>query len=160
MDNDHVIRLQLVENLRGGQAHIDYDGAIANLPDNLWGKIPDGLPYSIWQLAEHIRIAQWDIVEFCENPLHESPEWPQGYWPAEVHPPDPKTKRRSIEQFHTDLDRMIGLVSDADNDLYEPFPYGDGQNLFREAVLAANHNSYHIGQIIVLRRLLNIWPAD
>ena len=159
MDNEHTIRKQLIENLHGRNAHVDFDGAIANLPDELWGKVPDGLPYSVWQLVEHIRLAQWDIVEFSENPSHKSPPWPEGYWPNEKAPKNSDAPQKSIDQFHTDLNRMISMVSDFDNSLYKPFPHGNGQNLLREAMLVANHNSYHVGEIVVVRRLLNSWPA-
>lgn len=159
MDNEQIIRKQLIENLHGRNAHVDFDRAIANLPDDLWGEVPDTLPYSVWQLTEHMRLAQWDIVEFSENPAHKSPPWPDGYWPNEKAPEDMKKVQQSIDQFHTDLNRMISLVSDFDNSLYKPFSHGKGQNLLREAMLVADHNSYHIGEIIVVRRLLNSWPA-
>lgn len=159
MDNEHTIRQQLIENLHGRNAHVDFDGAIANLPDELWGKAPAELPYSVWQLVEHVRISQWDIVEFSENPSHQSPSWPDGYWPKETMPKDAKTRDESIDQVRYDLNRMISMVMDFDNSLYKPFSHGTGQNLLREAMLVANHNAYHIGQIIVVRRLLDSWPA-
>ncbi len=159
MDNEHTIRQQLSENLHGRNAHVDFDGAIANLPDELWGEVPDTLPYSVWQLVEHLRIAQWDIVEFSDNPSHKSPAWPDGYWSKETGPKNIKTRNESVDQVRYDLDRMISMVMDFDNSLYKPFPHGNGQNLLREAMLVANHNAYHIGQIIVVRRLLGSWPA-
>lgn len=148
---------QLKALLNGGNAHATFDDAVAGLSLEDIGKTPDNLPYSIWQLTEHIRITQWDILEFSRDASHKSPAWPEGYWPKETAPADEKTWHNTIKQIKNDLHAFIQLLDDDNNDLYTSFPYGDGQNLFREALLIADHTSYHTAEIIVLRRLLGIW---
>lgn len=147
----------LKELLAGGHAHVTFDDAVKHLPPELQGVVPNGVPYSIWQLVEHIRITQWDILEFSRNPDHESPEWPSGYWPKEKAPANAMAWKQSLEQIRRDRKAFISLLEQPDADLYTPFSWGDGQNLLREAMLIADHTSYHTGQIIILRRMLNAW---
>jgi hypothetical protein len=147
----------LEEGLNGKNAHASFEEAIANVPDRLLGEVPEGLPYSIWQLVEHIRITQWDILEFSRNPDHVSPEWPKGYWPKEKAPANGKEWQRSIGEIEADRKSFIALLHKAGEEIYTPFAYGDGQSLFREAVLIVDHTSYHTGEIIVIRRLLKDW---
>jgi len=151
-----VIR-ELEEVIRKGNAHASFDEAVKGIRPELIGVVPDGLPYSLWQLIEHIRITQWDILEFSRDPLHKSPKWPDGYWPKEPEPAHPGDVKKSVEQMAADRKAFIGLLHDAGEEIYTPFAHGDGQSLFREALLIADHTSYHTGEIIILRRLLKDW---
>jgi uncharacterized damage-inducible protein DinB len=147
----------LVDLLEGGNAHVDFEDAIKQLPAELRGVQPQHLPYSIWQLVEHIRITQWDILEFSRNPRHRSPQWPEGYWPKEKAPASESAWQQAVEQVKKDRQAFIDLLRQPDVDLYTPFAHGDGQNLLREALLIADHTAYHVGQIVVVRRLLHNW---
>ncbi len=160
MDPITTLREHLLYLLRGGGAHLDFDRAIAGLPPELRGVKPAGLPYSPWRLLEHLRIAQWDILRFCLDAGHVSPPFPEGYWPQGDAPPDPGAWDRSIEGFRTDLRAMQNLVANPAADLFAPLPHGQGQTILREALLVADHNAYHLGQLVVVRRLLGIWPED
>lgn len=157
MDNIRQLRTQLADLLKSKNAHINFDRSIRDLPPEKRSVRPAGLPYSVWDLVEHIRIAQWDIVEFCINPKHVSPKWPAEYWPNGPDSYSDELWDKSISSVQHDLKRMIDWVEDENSDLFTPFPHGDGQNLLREAMLVADHNACHIGQIIVVRRLLNEW---
>ncbi|UHG94111.1 DinB family protein [Spirosoma oryzicola] len=154
-----ALRKQLITLLRKSEAHQSFDDAIKNLPAELRGIKPDNLPYSIWQLVDHIRIAQWDILEFSRDPNHQSPDWPEGYWTKELQPSDEAAWEQALNQIRQDRDAFIDLLNDPERDLYEPFAYGQGQNLLREALLIADHNAYHVGEIIIIRRLLNAWQS-
>lgn len=156
-NNDTITRKHLVELITGGNAHATLDDALDNLPVNLRGAVPYGLPYSIWQLAEHIRIAQWDILEFSKDQTHQSPKWPDEYWPKEAEPKDDAAWDKTISQIKKDGEEFIALLNDPENDLYKPLPKGDGQTLLREALLVADHAAYHTAEIIVIRRLLGAW---
>jgi hypothetical protein len=151
------LRKHLIELLRGRQAHSDFDEAIKGLPAGLRAARAKDLPFTPWRLLEHLRIAQWDILEFSRNPKHKSPKWPEGYWPQGDAPPDPAAWDASVAAFRRDLAEMEKLVKDPSNDLFAPIPHGDGQTLLREALLVADHNAYHLGQLILLRRLLGAW---
>lgn len=155
---DQAIREHVLSLLHGGNAHTTFDDAIAGLPASARGKKVRGLPYTPWMLLEHLRIAQWDILEFSRNPKHESPEWPKGYWPEKPAPPSDAAWTKSVKSFRADLKAMEELVSNPKTDLYAQIPWGQGQTVLREALLAADHNSYHIGQFVLLRRLLGTWP--
>jgi len=155
-----VIRQHLLELLQGGHAHSTFEAAIAGLPADLRGAKPTGLPHTPWRLLEHMRIAQWDILRFSIDPAHVSPEFPSGYWPDGDAPPDPGAWDRSVESFRADLREMKDLVADPQADLFTPIPHGEGQTILREALLVADHNSYHIGQMIAVRRLLGAWDKD
>lgn len=149
---------ELEELINKGNAHVSFDEAVKDIRQDLYGVVPQGLPYSIWQLVEHIRITQWDILEFSRDPHHISPKWPEGYWPKEKAPAHPGDLKKSVEQMAADRKAFIGLLHEAAGEgLYAPFPHGDGQSLFREALLIADHTSYHTGEIIILRRLLKDW---
>ena len=156
---DRALRQHLLDLLRGGNAHLNFDEALAGLPPQLRGVKPPGLPYSPWRLLEHMRIAQWDILEFSRNPKHVSPEFPAGYWPETDAPPDDKAWQKSLRQFRADLKAMQDLVEEPATDLFSPIPHGEGQTILREALLVADHNSYHLGQIVTLRRLLGAWES-
>jgi hypothetical protein len=157
MPDERALREHLLYLLGGGGAHVSFDQAVAGLLPRLRGKRVPGVPYTAWQLVEHMRIAQWDILEFSRNPNHVSPEFPEGYWPSSDAPPDAKAWKRSIAGFHADLAAMRKLVKNPKSDLFTPFPHGEGQTLLREALLIADHNAYHIGQLVILRRLLGAW---
>ena len=144
----------------GGHAHASFDQAVSGLPAALEGKRPEGAPHSAWELLEHMRLAQWDILEFSRNPKHVSPEWPEGYWPKTAAPPNAKAWAESVKKFRADLKAMEELVTDPKTDLFARIPHGDGQTILREALLAADHNAYHVGELVFLRRLLGAWKPE
>jgi hypothetical protein len=152
-----ALREHLLYLLRGGGAHLDFDKAVAGLPPELRGVRPAGLPHSPWRLLEHLRIAQWDILRFCLDPRHASPPFPDGYWPEGDAPPNPTAWDRSVESFRADLRAVQDLVADPATDLFAPLPHGQGQTVLREALLVADHNAYHLGQFVVVRRMLGAW---
>jgi hypothetical protein len=155
--NDESLREHLIYLLAGGGAHAKFDDVIRGLPPNLRGIKPDKFPHSAWMLLEHLRLAQWDILEFSRNGKHVSPAWPQGYWPETEAPPTEEVWSKSIRQFRRDLKAMQDLVSDPKTDLFVRIPWGDGQTILREALLLADHNAYHLGQLLDVRRLLGAW---
>ena len=154
---DQALRKQLVETLKGGGAHATFEEAIAGLPVKLRGQKPKGMPHSPWMLLEHLRIGQWDILEFSRNPGHKSPQWPEGYWPQTPAPPEAKAWDKSVAAFGKDRKAMQDLVKNPKTDLSAKIPWGDGQTILREALLAADHNAYHVAQMIDVRRLLGAW---
>lgn len=160
MNTDQSLRDHLLYLLRGGGAHLDFDAAIAHLPVDLRGAKLAGLPHTPWRLLEHMRIAQWDILEFSRNPKHVSPKFPDGYWPQGDAPPDADAWDRSIASFRADLRAMQDLVADPATDLFAPIPHGQGQTILREVLLVADHNAYHLGQLVTIRRLLGAWPSE
>ena len=151
--NDPV-REQVIKLLRGGQAHLTLDEVIKDFPAKLRGAKPDGAPHTAWQLLEHMRIAQWDILEFSRNSKHVSPDWPEGYWPKTEKPANDAAWKKSVAAIKKDLSAIEKLVENPATDLYAKIPHGTGQNILREALLVADHNAYHIGQLMLLRRLL------
>lgn len=157
--NRDIIILELISLIDKGNAHASFEDAVKEIPMDLLTKAPDGLPYSIWQLVEHIRITQWDIVEFCTNPDHQSPKWPDEYWPPAVVAVTEREWENSLAKIKKDRARFFDVLKHQETDLYAPFDYGDGQSIFREALLIADHNSYHVGEIIVIRRLLGNWKS-
>lgn len=154
-----ALQKQLIDLLTGSNAHQSFEQAVANLPDNLRGVKPEKLPYSIWQLVDHIRIAQHDILEFSRNPDYQSPPWPSGYWTKDLAPANEAAWQQALDQIREDRDAFIELLNDPQADLHTPFAHGDGQNLLREALLIADHNAYHVGEIIIIRRLLDAWKS-
>jgi hypothetical protein len=157
MPNDKDLREQLVKLLTGSEAHADFEAAVKNFPEILRGKKPEGAEHSPWQLLEHLRIAQWDILEYAINAKHKSPEWPEGYWPASPAPASAKEWDESVRSFRSDLKRLCDLVSAESTDLYAKIPHGEGQTILRQALLTADHNAYHIGQLVLARKLLGTW---
>lgn len=157
VDHQQEIRKHLVALLIGGDAHATLEEAVAHLPTKLRHQRPENIPYTIWELLEHIRIAQYDIVAFSCNPEYISPEWPEGYWPDEEKIPTEEMWQSCLANIKADRKAMIDLISNKENDLLTPIPHGNGQTLFREAMLLADHNAYHTGQIILVRRLLGNW---
>jgi hypothetical protein len=155
--NEKLLREHLVELLSGGGAHVDWKAALNGIPAKLQGERPHGMPHSAWELLEHMRIAQWDILEFSRNPKHVSPEWPQGYWPETPQPPNAKAWAKSVKLFARDLAAMKKLVANPRTNLFARIPQGDGQTILREALLVADHNAYHLGEVVITRRVLGAW---
>jgi uncharacterized damage-inducible protein DinB len=159
MAESDALRQHLLDLLRGRNAHADFDAVLADFPSRQRGLKPPGAPHSAWQLLEHMRIAQSDILEFSRDGKHKSPPWPEGYWPKAETPPSAASWNNSLRSFRADLKAMAKLVGDKRTDLFAKIPHGTGQTILREALLIADHNSYHLGQIILLRRLLGNWKA-
>lgn len=161
MQHDAALRKQLVALLSGSEAHADFEAAVKGLPAGLRGKRPatstNGGEHSPWELLEHLRIAQSDILDFSHNPDYKTPKWPDEYWPKSPAPPGDKAWHDSVKSFRDDLAAICDLVSDPETDLYAKIPHGDGQTILREALLVADHNSYHIGQLVLTRKLLGAW---
>jgi hypothetical protein len=157
MDAHKALRDQLVAMLTVENAHANFDSAVRDMPAAQRGKRPAADSHSPWELLEHLRIAQWDILEFSRNPEHESPDWPGGYWPKSPEPPAADSWDRSVAGFQADLKAMADLVADPGTDLFARIPHGEGQTILREALLVADHNAYHIGQLVLARRLLGAW---
>jgi len=153
------LRKQLIALLRGGQAHVAFEDVINDFPGEYRGKVPGGLPYSAWQVLEHLRIAQRDILEFSAPPTggYQPIEWPAGYWPETAEPPSAHAWDATIAAIRKDQEAFEALITKPTADLYKPFRWGEGQNLLREALLIADHNAYHLGEVVVIRRLLGIW---
>jgi len=158
-DSDRALRQQLVELLESGGAHATYDAVVKDFPAELRGRKPDDFPHTAWMLLEHLRLAQWDILEFSRNRRHVSPPWPAGYWPNTEAPPNDSAWNKSIRQFRRDRKAMQSLVSDAKSDLFARLPWGDGQTILREALLVADHNAYHLAQLVDVRRLFGAWKG-
>jgi hypothetical protein len=154
MTADASTRQHLIQLLKGGDAHLNFDAAIKGFPVALRGKRPKGSPHSPWEILEHLRIAQWDILGFTRDAKHVSPKFPDGYWPKSPAPTNAQAWDKSVKAFRSDLKAMIALVSKKSTDLYAPIPHGDGQTVFREALVLADHNAYHLGQFMLLRRIL------
>lgn len=155
--NEKSLRRQLAEFLGWDHAHLDWPQALAHFPARLRGAKPEGAAHSAWELLEHARIAQWDILEFSRNPKHVSPDFPGGYWPKTPAPPSAAAWDRSVRAFLRDRGAMQKLVLNPKTDLSARIPHGSGQTILREALLVADHNSYHLGQLVLLRRLLGAW---
>jgi hypothetical protein len=155
--SDKSLREHLKYLLSGGGAHAKFEDVVKELPPALRGKKPAKFPHSPWMLLEHLRLTQWDILEFSRNPKYVAPDWPKDYWPKTIAPPDPAAWDKSIREFRRDLKAMQSLVADPATDLYAPIPWGEGQTILREALLVADHNAYHLGQFVDLRRLLGAW---
>lgn len=151
-------RMELAAALGGKGAHVDFEDVLRNFPPELRGKKPDGVPHTPWQLLEHIRIAQTDILDFCINPNYKELKWPDEYWPKNPAPPDDAAWEESIAGYRRDSETLKNLITDPARDLHARIPHGDGQTLFREALLVVDHNSYHLGQLVFVRQLLGIWP--
>jgi hypothetical protein len=157
---DTALRRELIAALQGGNAHARFEDVVADFPAQFQGE-QCGLPYSGWQLLEHIRIAQHDILRFSTNHdgSYKELKFPEGYWPKSAAPPDAGAWEKSVASVLADREAMVRLIRDPHQALAAAFPWGDGQNLMREAILIVDHNAYHVGELLALRRLLGIWPA-
>lgn len=158
-DHDRHLRQNLAYLISGGGAHAKFDDVTKNIPPDLRGAKPENFPHTPWMILEHMRIAQWDILEFCRNKKHVSPKWPEGYWPKTAAPPNANVWNKSVQQFQADLQAMIDLVENPKIDLFAKIAWGDGQTILREALLVADHNAYHLAQIVDVRRLLGNWKG-
>ena len=156
--DENVLRRHLVSLLTSKNAHASFEAVVRDFPEELRGVRPEGQAHTAWRLLEHLRIAQWDILEFCRDAEHVSPDWPEGYWPAEDAPPDRDAWDRSLTAFRRDLEAMCELVNEEERDLAVPVPWGDGPSILHETLLVADHNAYHLGQLVTLRQLLGAWP--
>jgi hypothetical protein len=154
MADETALRDQLARLLDWDSAHLRFDDAVNDFPPDLRGVRPPGAPHSGWELLEHLRITLWDIVEFSRDAKHVSPAWPSGYWPAEAAPPNDAAWDESIAAYRASLRAMATMAKDGSNDLYARIPHGDGQTLLREILLAADHNAYHVGQLVLVKRIL------
>ena len=157
LTNDQSLRKHLVAQLEGGNAYAPFDKIIANFPIKRRGEIPKGLPHSAWMLLEHLRLAQRDILDFSRNRKYVAAKWPDDFWPKNPSPPSDSAWDKTVKSFQDDMNTMKELITDPKTDLFAKIPWGDGQTILREALLVADHNSYHLGQFIDIRRLLGIW---
>lgn len=155
--HDQQLREHLLFLLKGGGAHISFDDEIGHWTVPLAGTKVANFPHTAWMLLEHMRLAQWDILEFSRNPKHVSPKWPEGYWPKTEGPPNAAAWSKSIQQFRRDLKAMQKLVANPKTDLFARIPWGDGHTVLREVLLLADHNAYHLGQLLDVRRMLGVW---
>jgi hypothetical protein len=156
-DPNHSLREHLIELLTGGHAHAKFEDSIKGLPAKLRGTKPTNFPHSAWMILEHLRIAQSDILEFSRNEKHKSPKWPEGYWPKNEAPSGEAEWNKSVDQVESDLKAMKDLVKDPKTDLFAKIPWGEGQTILREVLLVADHNAYHVAQLVDVRRLLGTW---
>ncbi len=159
MDHEIQLRQQLAKMIDWNEAHTDFSATVSGFPAQLRGRVPEGFPHSGWQLLEHIRIALWDMVEFSQNAKHKSPKWPEGYWPKDPEPPNDAAWDKSVKAIEENLEAMRKLIGDPKHDLFAPIAHGSGQTLLREALLVADHNAYHLGQLVLVRRALGAWKG-
>ena len=157
MIDDKVMREQVLALLRGGNAHLGFEQAIINFPLEHINTKPPNVPYTPWHLLEHMRIAQWDILEFVRNPQHVSPKWPEEYWPDPEAQADEAQWEKTINDFRADMEAIQDLVADPDTDLLSPLPHAPTYTILREALLVADHNAYHIGEFAILRQVMRTW---
>ena len=156
---DAALREQLIEFLNGKGAHAATLDALADFPANMYAKRPAGSPHNAWQMLEHIRFTLHDLLDFCRNEKYQAPEWPEGYWPRQDAPSTPEAWQQSVEALRRDLQAFQALLRDPGTDLHRKIPWGDGQTVLHEALLAIDHTSYHIGQLVLLRKQLNAWKG-
>ena len=157
MESDKALRQHVVKLLKGGDAHADFEKVVKDFPADLQGKRPQGAEHSPWEVLEHLRIAQWDILDFSQNAEYKELKWPDEYWPKTAAPADEKAWDQSVIAFRSDLKAMCDLVADERTDLFAKIPHGDGQTVLREALVVADHNAYHLGELVLLRRMLGAW---
>jgi hypothetical protein len=157
MAKDNALREHVLYLLKEGGAHANFEAAIKGLPVASRGKRPKGAEHSPWEILEHMRIAQWDILEFSRDASHVSPAWPAGYWPETQAPPNDRAWNKSVQAFRADFEALCALVADESVALFAKIPHGTGQTILREALLVADHNAYHLGEMVLVRRLLDAW---
>ena len=159
MSSEERLREHLRKMLDWEDAHVDFDGAVEGIAADRRGSAPAGIPFSPWQLLEHMRITQHDILDFCRNAAYQEKAWPKEYWPASPSPPTPSAWDESVAAYRKDREDLKRLAADPSRDLFAKIPHGTGQTYLREILLVADHNAYHVGQLILVRRGLGIWPA-
>lgn len=159
MNDDNVIREQLIALLRGGNSHMGFDNAIAEFPIEHINKKAPNVSYTPWHILEHMRITQWDILEFILNPEHISPPWPEGYWPTHDTQANEAQWQKTISDFRSDLKTLQELVADPNTDLTAPIPHAKDYTILREILVIADHNAYHTGEFAILRQVMKTWPA-
>ncbi len=160
MTSSDPLRAQLLQLLDWQDAHVSFDVAVQGIPLDLQGARPEGVPYSAWQLVEHMRRTQYDILDFCRNPAYQELAWPEDYWPETVAPPGPDDWPESIAAFRADREALARLCADDSVDLFARIPHGAGQTYLREILLVADHNAYHVGQLVLVRRQLGVWSRS
>ena len=160
MKADPALREHLVALLDWKDAHVTFDKAVEGVSSGDRGRVPDGATHSLWQVVEHLRLAQKDILDFCVNATYEEPDWPDDYWPMNPAPPSDEAWEECLAGYREDRTRMMDLAKNESVDLFSRIPHGTGQTVLREILLVADHNAYHIGQIVLLRRLLGSWPGE
>ncbi len=160
METDQITREQLLGLLRGGHAHMPFNAAVANFPIERINDQPPNVPYTPWHLLEHLRITQWDILEFINSPDYISPDWPDGYWPAQDDLADRQAWEKTIHDFQKDQKALEELVENPETDLYQPIPHGDGQNILQEILTVCDHTAYHIGEFAILRQVMGTWASN
>lgn len=158
--SDQELRTKLVDFLKGDQAYMSFDEAVKDFPQDLINSHAPNVEYTFWHILEHIRISQWDILDFSRNPKYQAINWPKDYWPSKDAQATPKEWEQTIQKIKADTNAMIALIQDPKNNMFAPIPWGDGQHLAREAMLLANHNAYHIGEFAVLRQVMKAWQAN
>lgn len=158
--SDDALRTHVLRVLESKDAHVDFEAAIEGIPPELRGTQARGLPYSAWQLLEHMRIAQHDILDFCRNAAYAEMKWPDDYWPKSAAPPNTAAWEQSVAAFRRDREALKQLVADPNVNLFAKIPHGTGQTYLREALLVADHNAYHLGQLVTVRRLLDMWAVS
>lgn len=156
---DEALRSHLVRLLTWHDAHASFEDAVQGLDPSLRGIQPEGAPYSPWQLLEHLRLTQFDILDFCQNTAYWQPKWPDDYWPESQEPPTGQAWEQSIASYIRDRAALVELAEDPAVDLFARVPHGTGQTYLRELLLVADHSSYHVGELVLVRRLLGSWPA-
>ena len=157
MRQSDQLREQLIKILGWEDAHVNFDDAVEGIPAQLQGVQPENLPYSPWQLLEHMRLTQRDILDFCRDPAYETPKWPDDYWPSSTIPPTPEAWQESVIAFRADRNALEEMIADPALDLYARIPHGEGQTYLREVLLVADHSAYHTGELVAVRRLLGAW---
>lgn len=160
MDRDAALRQHVLNLLTVRQAHCTFEDAVAQMPQTRRGERPESLPYSVWELVEHIRRAQRDILVYCEDPDYEHPDWPADFWPENASPPSGEAWKKSLSQIEEDREALCALARDEDLNLYDTVPSSDEHTFLRELLLVADHNAYHVGQIVTVRRQLGLWPPS
>lgn len=157
MEPDTIVRQHLLQLLQGGNAHMSFDEAVANFPVEHMNTMPPNVSYTPWHLLEHLRITQWDILEFIRDSQHKSPSWPEGYWPAPNAQADQEMWEQTIKAFRSDHQALEQIVLDRSVNLYEPLPHGSGQTVLTEILVVSDHNAYHIGEFAILRQVMQTW---
>ena len=160
MTNDEVLRDQLLQLLRGGNAHMSLDQAVVDFPPGSMNSYPQDVSYTPWHLLEHIRLSQRDILDFIENPDYEWLPFPEGYWPKQSEQADQKRWNTTLQGIKDDLGALERIIENPDTDLYSDLPHAKGYNILREVLIVADHNAYHIGEFGILRQIMGTWPEN